>query len=110
VQGSFTVFNSNQKVAEMRPAKRFYPAEQQPIGTVDVRSTVREDLYLVLSSFAQDGTTATVKALVRPLVMWIWLGGWVMVLGSLIAIWPDRRRALAADPAEERMAWQPGRS
>ena len=110
VQGSFTVFNSNQKIAEMRPAKRFYPAEQQPIGTVDVRSTAREDLYLVLSSFAQDGTTATVKALVRPLVMWIWLGGWVMVLGSLIAIWPDRRRALAANQVEEQMAWQPGRS
>ncbi len=110
VQGSFTVFNSNHKVAEMRPAKRFYPSEQQPIGTVDVRSTAREDLYLVLSSFAQDGTTATVKALVRPLMMWIWFGGWVMVLGSLIAIWPDRRRALAADQVEERMAWQPGRS
>lgn len=110
VQGNFTVFNSNHKVAEMRPAKRFYPAEQQPIGTVDVRSTAREDIYLVLSSFAQDGTTATVKALVRPLVMWIWFGGWVMVLGSLIAIWPDRRRALAADQVEERMAWQPGRS
>lgn len=110
VQGSFTVFNSNHKVGEMRPAKRFYPAEQQPIGTVDVRSTAREDLYLVLSSFAQDGTTATVKALVRPLMMWIWFGGWVMVLGSLIAIWPDRRRALAADQVEERMAWQPGRS
>ncbi len=110
VQGSFTVFNSNHKVAEMRPAKRFYPAEQQPIGTVDVRSTAREDIYLVLSSFAQDGTTATVKALVRPLVMWIWFGGWVMVLGSLIAIWPDRRRALATDQVEERMAWQPGRS
>jgi cytochrome c-type biogenesis protein CcmF len=110
VQGNFTIFNSNQKVAEMRPAKRFYPTEQQPIGTVDVRSTLREDLYLVLSSFAQDGTTATVKALVRPLVMWIWFGGWVMILGSLIAIWPDRRRAVATDQVEEQMAWQPGRS
>ncbi|WP_337287014.1 heme lyase CcmF/NrfE family subunit [Candidatus Methylomirabilis sp.] len=111
VQGNFTIFNSNHKVADMRPAKRFYPAEQQPIGTVDVRSTLREDLYLVLSSFAKDGTSATVKALVRPLMMWIWIGGWVMVLGSLIAIWPDRRRAAAAaDMVEERMAWQPGRS
>ncbi|MDE2059210.1 MAG: heme lyase CcmF/NrfE family subunit [candidate division NC10 bacterium] len=110
VQGNFTIFNSNHKVAEMRPAKRFYPTEQQPIGTVDVRSTAREDLYLVLSSFAQDGTSATVKALVRPLVMWIWVGGWVMVVGSLIAIWPDRRRAVAADSVEEYMAWQPGRS
>ncbi len=110
VQGNFTIFNSNHKVAEMRPAKRFYPTEQQPIGTVDVRSTMREDLYLVLSSFAKDGTSATVKALVRPLMMWIWVGGWIMILGSLIAIWPDRRRALAADSVEEYVAWQPGRS
>jgi cytochrome c-type biogenesis protein CcmF len=110
VQGNFTIFNENHKVAEMRPAKRFYPAEQQPIGTVDVRSTMREDLYLVLSSFEKDGTSATVKALVRPLVMWIWFGGWVMVLGSLIAIWPDRRRAVAGDSVEEYAAWQFGRS
>ncbi|MBZ0170038.1 cytochrome c-type biogenesis protein cycK [Candidatus Methylomirabilis lanthanidiphila] len=110
VQGNFTIFNANQKIAEMRPAKRFYPAEQQPIGTVDVRSTMREDLYLVLSSFTQDGTSATVKALVRPLVMWIWVGGWVMVLGSLIAIWPDRRRAVATEAAGEYAVWQPGRS
>lgn len=110
VQGNFTIFDANRKVAEMRPAKRFYPAEQQPIGTVDVRSTVREDLYLVLSSFAKDGTSATVKALVRPLVMWIWVGGWVMVLGSLIAIWPDRRRVVATEAAGEYAVWQPGRS
>jgi cytochrome c-type biogenesis protein CcmF len=110
VQGNFTIFNANQKVAEMRPAKRFYPAEQQPIGTVDVRSTMREDLYLVLSSFAKDGTSATVKALVRPLVMWIWVGGWVMILGSLIAIWPDRRRVAVTEAAGEYAVWQPGRS
>ncbi|PWB46277.1 MAG: cytochrome C biogenesis protein [Candidatus Methylomirabilota bacterium] len=110
VQGNFTIFNANQKVGEMRPAKRFYPSEQQPIGTVDIRSTMREDLYLVLSSFTQDGTSATVKALVRPLVMWIWVGGWVMVLGSLIAIWPDRRRAVVAEATSEYAVWQPGRS
>jgi cytochrome c-type biogenesis protein CcmF len=109
VQGTFTVLNSNRQVAEMRPAKRFYPSEQQPIGTVDVRSTPREDLYLILSSFTQDGASATLKVLIRPLVMWIWIGGAVMALGALVAIWPDRR-ALAAEPVKGRVAWQPGRS
>jgi cytochrome c-type biogenesis protein CcmF len=71
---------------------------------------MREDLYLVLSSFAKDGTSATVKALVRPLVMWIWVGGWVMILGSLIAIWPDRRRVAVTEAAGEYAVWQPGRS
>ncbi len=110
VQGTFTVLNSARKVAEMRPSKRFYRSEQQPIGTVDVRSTPREDLYLILSSFAQDGSSATLKMLIRPLVMWIWIGGAVMALGALVAIWPDRRRVLAAEAVKERVAWQPGRS
>ncbi|MBI4379731.1 MAG: heme lyase CcmF/NrfE family subunit [candidate division NC10 bacterium] len=109
VQGTFTVLNANRQVAEMRPAKRFYPSEQQPIGTVDVRSTPREDLYLILSSFTQDGASATLKVLIRPLVMWIWIGGAVMALGALVAIWPDRR-VLVAEPVKERVAWQPGRS
>jgi len=109
VQGTFTVLHANRQVAEMRPAKRFYPSEQQPIGTVDVRSTPREDLYLILSSFTQDGASATLKVLIRPLVMWIWIGGAVMALGALVAIWPDRR-ALAAEPVKDRVAWQPGRS
>lgn len=110
VQGTFTIFNSARRVAEMRPSKRFYSSEQQPIGTVDVRSTPREDLYLILSSFTRDGASATVKMLIRPLVMWIWLGGAVMALGALVAIWPDRRLVLAAEPVKERVAWQPGRS
>lgn len=109
VQGTFSVFNASRLVAEMRPSKRFYPSEQQPIGSVDVRSTPREDLYLILSSFTRDGASATLKVLIRPLVMWIWIGGAVMALGALVAIWPDRR-ALAAEPAKERVAWQPGRS
>ncbi len=109
VEGTFTVFNATRKVAEMRPSKRFYPSEQQPIGTVDVRSTPREDLYLILSSFTRDGTSATLKVMIRPLVMWIWIGGAVMALGALVAIWPDRRAVVAA-VSKERVAWQAGRS
>jgi cytochrome c-type biogenesis protein CcmF len=110
VQGTFTVFDADRRVAEMRPAKRFYPSEQQPIGTVDVRSTPREDLYVVLSAFARDGRAATLKVIVRPLVMWIWIGGAVMALGALVAIWPDRR-LVVPEPAKERVtAWQAGRS
>ena len=110
VQGTFTVFNGIHQVSQMRPSKRFYSSEQQPIGSVDVRSTPREDLYLILSSFERDGNTATLKVLIRPLVMWIWIGGAVMALGALVAIWPDRRRVVAVESVKEQVAWQPGRS
>ena len=32
-----------------------------------------------------------IKALVNPLVDLIWLAGFVFLLGSLIAMWPDER-------------------
>jgi cytochrome c biogenesis factor len=32
-----------------------------------------------------------VKVLVKPLVNLIWVAGFVFVLGSLIALWPDAR-------------------
>jgi cytochrome c-type biogenesis protein CcmF len=53
------------------------------------RSTLGEDLYLMLSgtSDVRDGQ-ATVKALVRPAVAWIWIGGGIVALGTLLAVWP----------------------
>jgi cytochrome c-type biogenesis protein CcmF len=109
VEATVAVARAGRALGSLRPAKRFYAAEQQPIGTVDVRSTPREDLYLILTAFTQDGASATLKVLIRPLVMWIWIGGGVMALGALVAIWPDRR-ARAVDPVRERLAWQPGNS
>jgi cytochrome c-type biogenesis protein CcmF len=54
----------------------------------------RDDLYLILSGFSDvRASQATVKVLVRPLVIWIWVGGLVMVLGTILALWPLRARA-----------------
>jgi cytochrome c biogenesis factor len=47
--------------------------------------------------------------MIRPLVMWIWIGGAVMAFGALVAIWPDRR-AVVAEVSKERVAWQVGKS
>jgi cytochrome c-type biogenesis protein CcmF len=57
------------------------------------RSTLTEDLYLILSGFSEVRKgQATLKALVRPLVMWIWLGGVVITIGTIVALWPVRGR------------------
>jgi cytochrome c-type biogenesis protein CcmF len=35
---------------------------------------------------------ATFKVLVTPLVIWIWIGGIVMALGTIFAMLPNRRK------------------
>ena len=91
VTGTFTVSNGR-VLGVLRPAKKFYPQQQSPIAAVDYRLGLTEDVYLVLGDFARDGTEATIKLQVNRLVSWIWLGGVVITLGTLLAILPERKR------------------
>jgi cytochrome c-type biogenesis protein CcmF len=89
VEGRFRVSNQGSEVGLLSPALKYFPAQQTPIGRAAFRSTLRDDLYLILSgaSEVRDGQ-ATVKVLVRPAVAWIWLGGAVITIGTLLALWP----------------------
>jgi cytochrome c-type biogenesis protein CcmF len=95
VTGSFTVLNGRGAGTVLEPAKKFYPQEQSPIAYVDYRLGFIDDVYLVLGDFARDGTSATVKFQVNRMVSWIWLGGVVLTLGTLLAVLPEPRRKAA---------------
>ena len=71
---------------------KFFPTQESPIGRAVFHSTLKEDLYLILSGFSEvDQNRATLKVLIRPLVLWIWLGGLVITLGTLMTILPMGR-------------------
>ena len=93
VTGTFTVLNGAPRGTVLEPAKKFYPQEQSPIAYVDYRLGLIDDIYLVLGDFARDGTSVTVKFQVNRLVSWIWIGGLVLTLGTLLAVLPERRKA-----------------
>jgi cytochrome c-type biogenesis protein CcmF len=92
VVGSFTVTNGRAAPAVLQPSKKFYPQESSPIAGVDYHLGFREDLYLVLGDFTRDGTQATIKIQVNRLVSWIWIGGAILTLGTVLAILPERRK------------------
>jgi cytochrome c-type biogenesis protein CcmF len=83
-----TVSEDGRQIATMRPEKRFYKKPQQPTTEIAQRVTLREDLYLVLGSFDPETKLITLLAYVNPLVVWIWLGGLIMALGTVVAVWP----------------------
>ena len=62
---------------------------------MDIRYGLTRDLYVILGGFDRGATWATIKAQVHPMIAWIWLGGVVVVLGGLVALWPQGRRAPA---------------
>ncbi len=75
----------------MTPEKRMYWLEQQPASIPSVYSTLREDLYVILTGIEHDGS-ATLKIYRNPLVNWIWLGGLTFVLGTFAILWPHGTR------------------
>jgi cytochrome c-type biogenesis protein CcmF len=94
VTGTFTIDHGRAAGAVLHPAKKFYPQEQSPIAYVDYRLGLREDVYLVLGDFARDGSQATIRLQVNRLVSWIWIGGLILTLGTVLALVPERRRTV----------------
>jgi cytochrome c-type biogenesis protein CcmF len=78
-------------VAEMQPEKNFHWNIEQWVTEVAIHPTLAEDLYVILGSVEEDGL-ATFQILVNPLVVWLWIGGVVLLLGTVVAAWPDRPR------------------
>jgi len=87
VQGVLSV-NGDQSVRPSRQVFDNFP--NQPSTKVGLLSSPREDLYVVLAGWQGDGPAAQVSlaVFVNPLVSWIWTGGLLLLLGTLITLWP----------------------
>ncbi|MCL5256197.1 MAG: heme lyase CcmF/NrfE family subunit [Chloroflexi bacterium] len=93
-EAKVVVYNqAGQQIDTMLPKKEMYQNQDQPYTEVAIRSTLSEDLYLILGGWDTNGASATFKVLINPLIMWIWIGGVVLSLGALISMWPGRQEA-----------------
>ena len=69
------------------------------VPTPGVRTGLTSDVYLTLEQGAQSGDTmVTIQAFVRPMILWLWIGGAVMALGTLLSAFPGSKRRRATDP------------
>ncbi len=57
---------------------------------MSIHPTLAEDLYVVLSGIDQETNKAVIEVFVNPLVVWVWIGGVVVFLGTLLALVPSR--------------------
>jgi len=85
-----SVTQNGHALGALEPERRFYKASQQPITHVAVHNSLAEDLYTVLAGQDQESGKLVVEAFVNPLVLWVWLGGTVVFLGTLLTLVPSR--------------------
>src|SRR5262249_46632069 len=70
----------------MEPEKRFYKANREGTHEVAVRQRPNEDLYLNFAGMSDDNERAIIQAYIFPLVSWIWIGGLVLICGTLLCL------------------------
>jgi cytochrome c-type biogenesis protein CcmF len=89
IGSTVNAYRNGRPLGEMRPRMNIYPGNPQPIATPAVKSSLTSDLYLTLMAFDEaEGSHATIRAIVNPGIVWLWIGGLIMGIGSLISIWP----------------------
>jgi cytochrome c-type biogenesis protein CcmF len=63
-----------------------------PVGSPAVDSSFTSDVYLTINSIPDHGGAWTFGVVVQPMVMWLWIGGTLIVVGSVLSAIPGKRR------------------
>jgi cytochrome c-type biogenesis protein CcmF len=83
------------------PSRSKYLQQGMDIGTPSVKSGFRHDLYLTLEGDVRpDDTEARIKVFVKPLILWLWIGGGLTALGTILSAFPGGRRRPEAPVSE----------
>ena len=88
-QGLVVVTRNGREVAQMRPEKRIYRVQQNPMTEAAIDTGITRDLYVSLGQ-PDEGQAWVVRVYYKPFVAWIWGGCVLMGLGGLVAA-TDRR-------------------
>ena len=95
------VWRGGERVTTLRPRVNTF-GNARPVVTPAVLYTPWHDLYLSLVNNPEPGqTSAALRVVQSPLVTWIWVGGFIVVLGTGYALTPQRRLVAAAQPRAE---------
>jgi cytochrome c-type biogenesis protein CcmF len=88
---SVTVSRDGRDLASLRPRHDIYPsAEDQDPMTINIAgsySTLENDFYVLLAGW--QGDSATFKVFINPLINLIWWGGLILIVGTVISVWPS---------------------
>jgi cytochrome c-type biogenesis protein CcmF len=89
----------------VRPERRFYPSgQEQTTSEVAIWARPFEDFYAILETFDPGSEVADITLIVNPLLQWIWIGGGIMVFGTLISLSSPRPRAARSRESSDRRA------
>jgi cytochrome c-type biogenesis protein CcmF len=100
-----TVYKDGEIVDHIRPRRDTFFTFNQQTGNLEpttnmsipgTHSTLANDVYAIITFW--EGNRVTFRAYLNPLINFIWLGGFILIVGTLVALWPPRKPATAVQP------------
>jgi cytochrome c-type biogenesis protein CcmF len=90
---TLAVTRNGKRIGDIKSEKRqhmdsFGNDTFEPSTEVGIISDLREDLYVVYAGSIDGTERAHFTFLVNPLVPWFWIGGVILTLGGILAMWP----------------------
>ncbi len=89
-RATMAVFRNGAQITTLEPEKRFFKASRQGTSEVGLRQRPNEDLYINFGGMSDDNKRAIIQAYIFPLVSWIWIGGLVLIGGTLTCLIPSK--------------------
>ena len=90
VFASVDVSEGGKYVGRLEPGKLMYKRQPDaPQTQVAILHGLRHDVYAIVSSINPETKVASLQIHVNPLVSWIWLGCIILILGSVVCMWPQ---------------------
>jgi cytochrome c-type biogenesis protein CcmF len=71
-------------------------ASEQTTSEIRIESRLMEDVYVVFAGVNEDDQRAIIQVWINPLVLWVWIGGMIMGLGTIYTMLPNRKQRRAA--------------
>jgi cytochrome c-type biogenesis protein CcmF len=102
---TFTVRKGDRLIGTMEPSKRTFAARATTTNEAALMMRGAGQLYLSLGDIKDDGTAA-IRLYYKPMVMLIWFGAVIMMLGGALSL-SDRRLRVGAPKPARKPALQP---
>jgi cytochrome c-type biogenesis protein CcmF len=93
-EGLFEVSKGDRLLSVLKPQKRLYPVSETPTTEAALYTIHLGHIFLTMPEVASDNSV-TVRALINPLVLLVWIGGGIMGLGVVLNIFRPRTKASA---------------
>jgi cytochrome c-type biogenesis protein CcmF len=89
-----SLFEDGQVIRSIQPRRDYFIVQEQPVSVPGVYATPGKDVYILLIGWdmIDNVQNATFKIYINPLINWVWIGGLVMMIGTLVAAWNGPRQ------------------